>query len=333
MPTPATSQQLSILNLDWTPDWAQIIGKERPLILEVGFGNAEYLLHLARTYPDHNVIGVEISTVSLEKAERKIRNQNIPNACAIHARGESALYHLFEPASLAQVHVNYPDPWFKDRHAGRRFVQQDTLALVANRLKPNGMFYLATDILEYAEMSDDALRATPQLTNQLTTPWVDHIEGRIITKYEAKGYAEGRKGHYFVYQRNQQPAEPIPVYREVLPMPHMILTTPMSPEAIAQAVERTEFNDGADIHATLVDGFVNKHGRIVFEVHIAEPTLEQHTAIMMLPHKADNEYIVRYNTMGFPRPTLGMHRATAWLAEWVANLHPDAQITARKVRT
>lgn len=325
-------RQLSILNLPWSPDWAQLFGAERPLILEVGFGNAEYLLHLAHTYPGHNIIGVEISTVSLEKAERKIGRLGIQNACAIHARGESALYHLFAPASLSQIHVNFPDPWFKERHAGRRFIQRDTLDLIVNRLRPGGLLYLATDIVEYAEMSHEILAQTPQLDNCLDMPYAHHLEGRITTKYEQKGFEEGRRGHYFLYRRNQQPAQPIPVYEELLPMPHMILTTPLKPSEVVERVQRTEFNDGADIHATLVDAYVNPQGRIVFEMHIAEPTLEQHTAIMMLPHKAQDEYIVRYNTMGFPRPTLGMHHATAWLAEWIVSLHPQAKITARKVR-
>jgi hypothetical protein len=42
-------------------------------------------------------------------------------------------------------------------HADRRLMQRDTLDTIVNRLQPGGLFYLATDIIEYAEMSAELL--------------------------------------------------------------------------------------------------------------------------------------------------------------------------------
>ena len=50
------------------------------------------------------------------------------------------------PGSLAAVHLFFPDPWPKQKHAKRRFVQQHTLTLIAARLAPGGVLRIATDI-------------------------------------------------------------------------------------------------------------------------------------------------------------------------------------------
>src|SRR5690606_2264157 len=141
----------------------------------------------------------------LNKVERWIERESISNARVIHATAQTALAHLFTPASLDQIHINFPDPWFKSRHEHRRLMQRDTLDALVNRLKPGGLLYLATDIVEYAEMSAELLAQTPGLDNLHETPWVHQIPGRVMTKYERKAVAAGRPCHYFAYRRNQQP--------------------------------------------------------------------------------------------------------------------------------
>lgn len=325
-------RKLSCYNLPWPTDWAQVFGADRPLILEIGFGNGDHLIHLGRTKPDHHIIGVEVANQSLEKAERKIHHQRLSNARAVHGRGETALHHLFGPASLSEVHINYPDPWFKDRHAGRRLVQRDTLDAIVSRLLPGGRLYLATDIVAYAEMSHALLIETPGLTNCLAEAWVHELPGRFMTKYELKGLREGRSGHYFVYERNDQPAPKIPVVRD-LPMPHVVLQTPMPlSDVLAQSGQLAY--DAGDIHVSVIDTYINaRRGALLFEVYIDEPTIEMHIGIMVTPRDEPNTYTVRYNTMGFPRSTLGLRQATAFLADWIVSLHPEAKIIESRVST
>src|SRR5262249_37513621 len=147
------------------------------------------------------------------------------NIRLIHAMAETALYHLFTPASIQQIHVNFPDPWFKTDHARRRLIQRDTLDAMVNRLAPSGTFYLATDILAYAEMARDLLQATPGLDNALPDSWVNDLPRRAITKYEAAARSEGRPCYYFVYRRNPTPAPDVPVIRDA-EMPHVVFTGP-----------------------------------------------------------------------------------------------------------
>ena len=325
--------KLNSLILPWPVDWAELFGEERPLLVEIGFGNGDYTIALAQTNPTCNVIAFEVSSQSLYKAEKKIASRKLQNVRAIYSRGETALHHLFAPNSIREIHVNYPDPWFKSRHAGRRIMQRETLDAIVNRLQPGGFFFLATDILEYAEMSHELLAETPGLDNLLGAPWVNDFPERLLTtKYEEKGLREGRPGHYFKYQRNEIPVPDVPIQEE-LPVPHMIIKTPMSPQAIAESVEKAAFHAKGDIHIALLNGYWNpKYQTVLFDVMIEEPTIEQHIALALVTREIAGEYTLKYATFGMPRPTQGMHHATNFIAEWIVSLHDDAEIVSRRVK-
>src|SRR3990172_6001527 len=102
-------QKWSGTTLPWPADWPALFGAARPLILEIGFGNGHFLIHLGRQHPDASVNGVEISNQSLVHAEKAIASNRLSNVRVIHSTADTALFHLFEPASIAEVHVNFPD--------------------------------------------------------------------------------------------------------------------------------------------------------------------------------------------------------------------------------
>lgn len=323
-------KKLSYLNLGWSADWTAIFGVEAPLIVEIGFGNADHLIHLAQTHPDHNIIGIEIATRSMDKAESKIASHGLKNAVAVHATGETALAHLFAPQSVQEFHINYPDPWFKKRHSGRRLIKPETVNMIASRLVTGGKLFLASDIVAYAEMAHEVFLQTPSLTNILDLAWVNEIEGRFRTKYEQKGIKEGRPGNYFVYQRNEQPVPYIPAIKD-LEMPHLFLTTPHSASDIIKQFHQMEI-ESKGVYIKVIEAYANLRNVIFFEINVEEATIDQHTAVVFAPHEKENEYIIQMSTIGHARPTYGMHRAVDVVGEWIVSLHEDAHIIARKLR-
>ncbi len=328
--TPSTLSlpKLSSWTLPWPTDWSALFGAERPLILEIGFGYAHYLAHLATVHPDSSVIGIEIANKCLVAGEEMIRKRGLSNVRVIHSMAETALHHLFTPASLSEVHINFPDPWFKTRHAGRRLMQRDTLDAIVNRLRPDGLLWLATDIVEYAEMSAALLAETPGLTNRLETPWVYQMPGRVMTKYERKAGQEGRPCHYFAYQRNDQPAPLIPVMEE-LAMPHIVLRSPLSVDEMLARFERSEHRAGENI-ISLMAAYRGRRS-LLFEVFVKEPTIEQHVAFLLTEHPDGGEFTLQLGTLGHPRPTLGLHQAAGLIGNWLISLHPNATTVNRKL--
>ena len=325
-------QKLNYLTVDWPLKQERLFPSIAPLIVEIGFGNGDFLVHLAESNRDCNIIGLEISSGSMDRAEAKIEKRGLSNARPIHARAETALSHLLEPETVRAFHINNPDPWFKKKHHRRRLIKPATVDLLTSRLAPSGQLHLATDIPEYAEMAHEVLSRTPGLSNRFETPWVKEITGRIQTKYEIKGYREGRGAHFFCYERNSVPAQHPPVVKE-LDMPHLFLKSPLDAEEIVRRFQATRVHaDGA--HVAILNAYANpERNTAVFEVVAEEPTIEQHFLLSLSPREEAGQYIVKLAGVGYARPTAGVHRAVAAVGEWVAGLDAGARVLERKLRS
>lgn len=324
-----TLRKLNSRNLPWPVDWAQLFGAQRPLILEIGFGRGDMLLHLAQQHPDASIIGLEISNRCLTHVENQIERRQMHHVRVIHTPAETALHHLFAPQTLDEVHINFPDPWFKSRHEHRRLIQRDTVDVLVSRMKPGAPLYLATDIPEYAEMAHEVLDATPGLDNLLPAAWADSMPGRIQTKYERKARQEGRDCYYFAYRRNHTPAPPIPVVKE-LEMPHIVLESPLSLEEMRAAFAPMK-TTADDVTINIQHIYLGERA-LLFDAYIKEPTIDQHVALMLVARDAPQEYTLQLNMMGHPRPTAGVHTATNQLADWLMRLHPQTRILKRKTQ-
>ncbi len=325
------SHSLNSRSLPWPVEWGALFGAPRPLIVEIGFGRGAFLHHLAVTYPDHNIIGLEIANQCMQNGERLIAREGLYNVRVIHSTAETALVHLFEPGSIQQIHINFPDPWFKSDHHRRRLMQPDTVALLVDRLAHGGELYLATDITEYAELTHALLSAAAGLVNILPTAWADSMPGRVVTKYEATARREGRTCYYFAYRRSDAPSVPLPVGKE-WDMPHAVIHTPLTLGAMADAFAPIQLAVD-DIHVHIMAAFVGRVG-VLFEAHIGDPTIRQHVMIALYPYgvgSTPDTYTLHMTPIGQPRATRGTHIAVRALRDWALTLHPDARLLHEKL--
>jgi tRNA (guanine-N7-)-methyltransferase len=98
---------------------------------------------------------------------------------------------MFGPDSLTGVRVFFPDPWPKSRHHKRRLLQPDTLALIAERLRPGGVLHAATDHASYAEQIAECGDAEPRLRRVTADAALPISVARPTTKYETKARDTG----------------------------------------------------------------------------------------------------------------------------------------------
>lgn len=174
--------------------------QERRRVLEIGFGRGEFLLALAETTPDADFVGIEVSWKRALKMARKVARARHPNILLLVGRGEEALADWFDPRSLAEIWVNFSDPWPKGRHAERRLIQPAFTALAARALAPDGTLFVATDDVPYAHQIDEALAGEKGLSNRYAPlAFLPEVPGRTTTGYEAQWRAEGRPLHFFAY--------------------------------------------------------------------------------------------------------------------------------------
>jgi tRNA (guanine-N7-)-methyltransferase len=174
-------------------DWPTVFGRRAPVILEIGFGNGEALAAAAAAHPENNYLGIEVHRPGAGSLLRRIEAGALNNVRMMLGDASEILAQRVPDASLAAVHLFFPDPWPKKRHHKRRLVQPDFTALVAHKLAPGGHFHLATDWLDYADHMKMVLSQTPSLVAVSEPGRLAALTGnRPATRFERRGR---RLGH------------------------------------------------------------------------------------------------------------------------------------------
>jgi len=108
---------------------------------------------------------------------------------------------MIAPASLAGVHLFFPDPWHKKRHHKRRLIQAPFVRLVASRLAAGATLHCATDWQPYAEQMLAVLSAEPMLVNSVGDGFAPRPPSRPLTKFEQRGLDRGHGVRDLVFSR------------------------------------------------------------------------------------------------------------------------------------
>jgi tRNA (guanine-N7-)-methyltransferase len=171
--------------------------------LEIGFGGGEHLFAQASAEPGVGFIGCEPFVNGMAKILALIEAGKTDNI-RLFAGDAVDLLRWIPAAALARVDLLYADPWPKRRHWKRRFVQDDTVAMIARVLRPGGIFRFATDIEDYAAWTLERLLRAPGFawTAQSADDWRLPWPGFAGTRYEAKARREGRSPCYFEFRRH-----------------------------------------------------------------------------------------------------------------------------------
>ena len=185
-------------NPDRTP-LAPLFADGRALWLEVGFGGGEHMVHQAGSNPDIGIVGCEPFVNGVAMALNRIDEAGLSNV-RLHAGDARDLIELLPEAGLDRVFLLYPDPWPKARHARRRFMSPENLALLARAMAPGAELRVATDIAAYADHAREAVEAAPdfhRIARDESRPW----DGWPGTRYEAKALRAGRVPQYMTFER------------------------------------------------------------------------------------------------------------------------------------
>ena len=172
-----------------------------PVVLEIGFGNGDFLVHLAQTHPDWLLVGVEIYLPGVAKAVSRLDDAGLIERCRItQLPAQFVLTHQVAESQLDGIFINHPDPWPKVRHHKRRIIQRDFAALMVTRLKTDGFIKLASDKPDLAEWMRDILDNTDGLENVAGRGgFIERDTDRPHTKFEQRGLKAGRPSQFLHY--------------------------------------------------------------------------------------------------------------------------------------
>ena len=155
---------------------------QKPIILEIGFGAGEHLLHLAERHPDAIIIGAEpfingvaslLSRMTYDVGAGLARPTNTTDSkggltpplqikpeyrnVRIWPDDVRKLLTLKSQLSTLQninfifdkIYILHPDPWPKARHEKRRLLSTEFLNELAGHLAPDGQIIIGTDHTDY----------------------------------------------------------------------------------------------------------------------------------------------------------------------------------------
>lgn len=169
--------------------------------IEIGFGMGHATAHWAKQRPDMHLLGIEVYEPGIGSLMASLKDQDICNVRIIEGDARVILEEWVPEGALSQINLFFPDPWPKKRHASRRIVQHDTVALYASRLAQGGTLRIATDWQPYAEWILQCVDANPNLVN-MAGGYAERAPERPVTNFEARGLRLGHGVWDFWYERS-----------------------------------------------------------------------------------------------------------------------------------
>jgi tRNA (guanine-N7-)-methyltransferase len=184
-------------------DLEAVFGRSAPCVLEIGFGNGASLLKMAQDNPDTDYLGIEVHRPGVGNLLLGIEREDVKNIRVMSEDAVDILKQQIPDASLDMVQLFFPDPWHKKKHHKRRIVQTDFVQLLYRKLKPGGLFHMATDWQDYAEHMLEVMMAAEGFTNTSpTNDYVDRPDSRPLTKFEQRGHRLGHGVWDLIFKRD-----------------------------------------------------------------------------------------------------------------------------------
>ncbi|VAW33645.1 tRNA (guanine(46)-N(7))-methyltransferase [hydrothermal vent metagenome] len=189
-------------------DKTRVFNNDYPVYLDIGFGNGESLIHIAKMYPAINFIGMEVHAPGIGHLLLNIEKYAITNIRIYQFDGVEILNNCFGANSIDALHIYFPDPWHKKRHHKRRLIQPAFVQSIIPKLKVQGRVHIATDWQQYALYIQQVFAQFPQLQNiEKNNAFTQRPKWRPITKFERRGINLGHDSYDLIYNLLQPKAK------------------------------------------------------------------------------------------------------------------------------
>ncbi|MGB7068500.1 MAG: tRNA (guanosine(46)-N7)-methyltransferase TrmB [Pyrinomonadaceae bacterium] len=175
---------------------------ELPLHLDIGCARGRFLLRMAEVEPDWNFLGVEIRVPLVDEANRLAAEAGLPNLRYEFCNAMLWLGRLLEnipEGLLRRVTIQFPDPWFKKKHAKRRMVNRELVEAIESMLSPGGRIFIQTDIEFLADEMFGLFTASPHFCEIETDRNPFHVKTEREKSVEFKGLPVYRR----IFERSE----------------------------------------------------------------------------------------------------------------------------------
>jgi len=198
-------------------DWQALFGRQAPVVLDIGCGNARFLLGSAVWRPDCDHLGTDILPVVIRYATRRANQRGLSNIRLAVVGGRELLADHVPPQSVSEIHCYHPQPFYEPSQIHKRLITPEFLNLVHRSLVPGGKFLLQTDNPGYWRYLQQVVPVFFEFQEQ-PGRWLDAPKGR--TRREIIALRQGLpvfRG-WGTPRENLSPAEAVQL-AEQLPLP------------------------------------------------------------------------------------------------------------------
>jgi len=140
-------------------DWEGFFGNTNPVEIEIGTGRGLFLLNESQARPETNFLGMELDYTEGRYAATRLKKRGLQNVRILGGDAKAAFDKFVPDASLAGLHIYFPDPWWKRRHHSRRLIEAEFVTKLAKALKTGGELHFWTDVEKYFELTVETLTA------------------------------------------------------------------------------------------------------------------------------------------------------------------------------
>ena len=170
-------------------DW-----QRRPAdVVEIGAGTGLFSLELATRYPEKQFVAIDVRGDRLQRGAYQALERRVVNVSFVRARADQ-IDELFTKHSLEQIWVTFPDPYPRERNAGRRLMHATFLKKYAELLTKNGALYLKHDNPDFFDWSLEQLVSKEWHIEEQSFDLHDSAladEYKIMTTYEKRWLSIG----------------------------------------------------------------------------------------------------------------------------------------------
>lgn len=153
--------EIDDLPADW--DLSSLFDPTVPLEVELGSGKGLFMTTASGLHPERNFLGLEIRKKYANYCAAKLAHAGRKNAFMLQGDGLLFFHNYLTHQSVEDVHVYFPDPWWKSKHRKRRVLNESYMHDVIRVLKDEGRFHFWTDVEEYFLSTSKLLKDFPML--------------------------------------------------------------------------------------------------------------------------------------------------------------------------
>ena len=123
--------------------WNDFFGNHNPIYLELGTGRGEFIIQMAKKYPEYNFIGLELNESQIATAAKRLERENIKNLKLIKDDARN-ITNIFGK-EIDTIYLTFSEPWPKKRDEKNRFTHESYLKLYDRIFKKDKHIILKTD--------------------------------------------------------------------------------------------------------------------------------------------------------------------------------------------